>query len=170
MGKCPDPKPRRWRALIFFIVGCMWGISCSPRGGGMGSFCWRWVHSLVSFCLFCSYMAFYSPLYSYSCILFYLSGAGPAEKGWFPVGGGLQIGDRGPEPGDRGMGKKRKQWWQVQRQRVSMGFLGEQCYISPYPQPHPLTRKSAIPHLPPSPICPLKSPQDLKFLILQTRQ
>ena len=68
------------------------------------------------------------------------------------------------------MAQRRWKWqWQVQRQRVSMGFWGEQCYIPPYPQSHLLIRKSVTPHLPPSPICPLRSPQDLMSLYLWTR-
>ena len=90
MGKYPDPKPRRRRTLVFFVVGCKWGVSCSSGGGGMGAFVGGGF-TFLSLFLYSVHMAFYSPLYSYSCILFYLSETGPAEKGWFPVGGGLQI-------------------------------------------------------------------------------
>ena len=40
------------------------------------------------------YVAFYFSLHSYPCI-FHLSGDGSTEKGWFPMGGGPQIGNGG---------------------------------------------------------------------------
>ena len=79
MRRCPHPKPRRRRILTFCIVGCKWGFPAYLEEETLG-ICWRWVHSLVSFC-FPVHMVFYSPLFSYPCILFYLSGPEPVEEG-----------------------------------------------------------------------------------------
>ena len=61
MGKHPDPKPRRRRTLIFFIVGCKWGVSCSSRGGGIGAFVGGGF-TLMSLCFFL-FIRHSTPLY-----------------------------------------------------------------------------------------------------------
>ena len=168
--KCPDPKPRR-RALIFFIVGCKWGVPSHPEEEAQGLL--LEVGSLSCLFLVCFfYMAFYSPLYSYPCISlsFYLSGVDSAEKSQFPVGGGPQDRSGSPMPGNWGAGKNGNGSCRFR----GGGFLwvheGSNVTFLPILSPIPSQENLPYPICHHLPSAPPKSPQDLKFLILQTRQ
>ena len=108
--------------------------------------------------------SFYTP----TPVLFHLLGFGSTEKGGHPMGESPEIRNGGTSFGD---------WWLGEDGSSSGRFRGRgflwasegAMLHSPYPQPHLLIRRSVTPLLPPSPICPLRSPQDLTFLNLQIR-
>ena len=84
-------------------VGFKWGVPCLSGGGGMGASVGdEFILFSPSFFL-CGFLLLFTflPLY----IFFHLSGAWSTEKGWFPKGGGPQIGDGDTALGGQGIGK-----------------------------------------------------------------
>ena len=136
MRRFPDPKLRKRRMLTLCAVGFKWGIPCSSRGGGMGaSVGSEFILFSPSFFL-CGFLLLFTflPLY-----FFHLSGAGSTEKGWFPMGGGPQIGDGGTALGGWGIGEDGSM---LVAGSEAEGFYGllrgamSHSSISPAPPPH----------------------------------
>ena len=155
MRKCPDPKPRRKRTSIFFIVGCKWGVSFSPEEEA-----WRLLLEVGSLsCLFLFFLFIWcsTPLYIptpvFSSIfqrLDLLKKAGSLRE----EAGRLETEDQVLEMG--GLGKVEAA---VAGSEVE-GFYGLlrgamlHSSRSSVPPPH---KKICHTHLPPSPIHPQES-------------
>ena len=168
MRRFPNPKLRNWRTLTLCAVGFKWGVSCSTGGGGRGASVRG--ESILFSLSFSSHVTFYFftflPLYLY---FFHLPGDGYTEKGWFPMGGGPQIGDGATVLEGWGIGEDGSISGRFRGGGFLWASVGSNVIFLCIPSPL-LIRKSATPHPAPSPICPLRSPEDLMSLILQTRQ
>ena len=153
------PKPKRKVTSKHCTVGWKWGgFQLGQRKRHMGPFNWG-KSNLPSFLVLSVTFGNASPsfLFLYFSFLFLqglrlLKHASSLHKEAQWLDGEAQHLETG------GVGEVRDGSGRFKKWKVSMGSWGDQCHIPPCPQPYLLLRKSATPHLPPSPTCPLRSP------------
>ena len=85
------------------------------------------------------------------------------------MGGGTKAGGEGTTAGDRGVGKDEESCGGVRGRRSLWALEGSYITLSPSPISTSFKKALFCPPAPPSPNQPLRSPQDLKSLILQVR-